>query len=316
MRILGLLLAALAIAMCPYNTRGQSWNPTPMPAKVRPQMAPGNFQVPTYCPPATMCPVPVRSPWPGCNDPSTFFEGGIRAFVSNNYLALEGAGAPRLDFIKDMGFPRTTLLGEAYVSLRIPPVLQIEYQYTIPREDNGHGTLTAGLTVGDTDFAAGDRVDCQSTTNSHRLLGEFFVYAGPTFRCGPLLFGEVSYGTLDMDNGAVQDSERLVEGIVGGGVTGEIATWEGFRFKARGAASVVARATRGRNSDARVGAYFECEARYFPATLSGPYSLFSWGGRPYAGIGYRYANAPRKTDAGRDVENVIHGPWAGIGLVF
>jgi hypothetical protein len=244
-------------------------------------------------------------------------EGGGRILYTCNAAkltrqgteTLDGIGNGTIDFVRDLNFSQSTLVGEVYAGVRICPTLAFTYTFMIPREDEGNGTLPADLIVDNTRFNAGQRVAVKSTTTLHRWEGEVYPIVGCNYRAGGLLFGELLVERLRVEDGQQSDSEVFSEFLMGVGGVAEFSPAESVYARVKGAYTFL---------QDQNGFYIDGEGKFFPEMNGGCGSGGMPSGiRPYVSAGYRYRYAEWSRNEGHvKLEVTIHGPYVGAGVIF
>ncbi len=312
-----LVLAASVLFVVLACGSAMCWNYPPMPAM--PYPAPSPFGVPSFpengalmqgpgFPMQANAPMMGCGPTPGCG-PSCKLEVGSTGYYSTNDVTLSVNNEGTIDFIKDLNFLRHSLVGDIYVSVRLPPVAALTYTYMFPREDHGYGILAAPLTVGNTTFAAGTHVAGKSLTSLHRWEGVYYGVQGCKMRAGGLLMAELCVETLEMHDDATRAKETYSEFLLGVGAEGEYAAAPNLFLKGKGAYTFL------QNQD---GVLLDGQARWFcdlfGGSTCGPAAPQS-SCRPYVAAGYRYRYS-RWDRENSEFKFISHGPYFAFGVVF
>jgi hypothetical protein len=228
-------------------------------------------------------------------------EGGARGIYATNSASLHIDRGGDIDFVRDLRFSESTLLGEVYAAVRSVPTLAVTYTFMIPREDRGNGVLPAPLIAGRTLFNPGERVSIKYELTIHRWEGEVYPVFGWNYRLGGWVLAELLVSHLRVENQqGVSDSENSSEFIMGVGGVGEVSPSSNVFARFKGAYTFLQNHS---------GVYLEGEGKFFPQ--------FGPGMRPYVGAGYRYRYIDWSLDGGNRKWNITaHGPFAEVGIIF
>lgn len=304
---LATVIATVSLVMLALADLGICWQPS-VPPMGMPMGQMGAPCPPVGCGPA---PMPIMGPcFPGQSCTTLSVEGGGRLLYASNgsvKLTIQGAGGGTIDFVRDLNFSQSLLLGEVYAGVRISPTLAFTYTFMIPREDDGHGVLNAGITIDNTVFAAGTPVAVKSLTTVHRWEGEVYPIVGCNYRVGGLLLGELFVQRFRFTSGAASDSQVFNEFLMGVGGVAEVSPADGVYARVKGAYTFL------QNHN---GFYIDGEGKYFPEMKSGCGGVPS-GVRPYVSAGYRFRYGEwTRNDGNLKLESTVHGPYVGAGVIF
>ena len=217
-----------------------------------------------------------------------------------------------VDFIRDLNFSQSYLVGEVYGAIRFAPCFALTYTFRIPREDGGWGRLPSAFNFNGVVVPAGSTTNWKFTPYLIRQEAEYYFATGCNFRVGGILGGEVVIADTKLEYIDPQGLAHSLKhtnawGVPFIGGVGEYSPMNQVFLRFKGLYNVVPTKASGFTLDG--------EVRLFPEFGAGAYggpSMF----RAYVGAGYRYSTVNFAESESAKYFLTQHGPYCELGLIF